>query len=131
MRLLIYLLLPIYFLSGCSHFNKLDAEATLATGVLVYAGASELSGGRIDNYGTTHAVISYGVSEAVAKFGDSLFPHPEQEWLADTVAIVGGIIPAAYYYDREQGQTTDSKADYLFPVGNLIRVIAKRLSGEQ
>ena len=124
----------LLLLSGCSSLSNLKPDAAVATGVLAYAAVSESSDGKIPNYGTTHAMVSYGISEAVADFADRAFPKPEQEWLADSVAIAGAIAPAAYYYDREndgKDQGLDDKADWILPVGNLARVIWRRLTEEQ
>lgn len=129
-------LLPVWLcllmISGCSSLPKnIDTESAIASGFMGYAAISETSGGEIPNYGTTHAIISYGASEAVGTFADSVFPAPEDEWLADTVAIIGGILPAAYYHDKEKKDSADSEADWVLPLGNMLRVVWKRLGAVQ
>lgn len=111
-------------LTGCSQ-QPLSTEAKLLGGALV--GTAIVEGSKVDNYGLTHGVISYGLSSAVERFADQAFPHPEQRWAADMLAITGAALPALYYYHREPKDTLDSQADYLLPVGNMLWVAYRRL----
>ncbi len=115
--------------SGCSNLNYLDTKTKVLGGALATAAVVEATEGT--NYGVTHGIISFGVSHATATFADQVFPEPEQEWAADTIAIIGAAIPAAYYIEREDGDSADSNADYLFPLGNFIYTLWNRLSREQ
>ncbi len=117
------------WLSGCSQLSVLDTETRLLGGAMAAAAVVEATGN--DNYGVTHGIISFGISHAAETFADEAFPAPEQEWAADTITIIGAAVPAAYYTQKESGNNTDSQADFLFPVGNLLAVLWRRLSREQ
>ncbi|MEZ5537621.1 MAG: hypothetical protein R3F02_18630 [Thiolinea sp.] len=111
-------------LSGCSGLQPIDTETKLLGSVLVAAGAAELSGSH--NMGLTHGLISYGFSSACEKFADDVFSAPQQELSADLLASGCALIPAAYYLDRESGESLDSSADEVLPVGNFLYMVYKR-----
>ncbi len=116
-------------LTGCSNFQRLNSEGKVFGGLLVTSAVLETTSDA--NYGVTHGLISYGISHAAENVADQVFPQPEQEWAADAIAIVGAAIPAAYYVDRENGGSDDSKADWMFPVGNFLITLYRRLRYEQ
>ncbi len=116
-------------LCGCSHLQQLDTETKVLGVALGTAAAVELA--KVDNGGVTHGVISFGVSHATETFADQCFSEPEQEWAADTLAIIGAAVSAVYYRNRESGNSIDSKADWMLPLGNLIYTTWQRLRYEQ
>ncbi len=97
------LLLVMVMLSGCSNLQQVDTETKVMAGALATAAVAEATGN--PNGGITHGIISFGLSHTAAKVGDAVFPHPDDEWAADTVAIIGALVPTVYYADKESGDS--------------------------
>ncbi len=113
----------LLLLSGCSGLQPLKPEAKVLGGVLATAGMAELSG---ENMGLTHGLVSYGFSSSCEEFADDVFHLPEQELSADLLASGCALIPAVYYMKRESGDSFDSSADEVLPVGNFLYMLYKR-----
>lgn len=120
------LLSTILLISGCSN---LTTEQTLLGGTLAIGAASTFS--ETDNYGTTHALISYGIIKAAEEFADSTFSRPEQEWIADSVVTLAALGTAAHWNERESLNTFDSKMDLYVPLGVSISKLWERWTKEQ
>ncbi len=132
----------VALLAGCSSLGQsinanvepvkrsLGLESNLD--MVMLAGGSLATVADIDNYGTTHYVITKGVGRIVEDWADAAFPLPEQEGWADAVAIMGTGLAVVYWADREgwpdpgQGDV-DKRLDAYLPFVPLGQMIWKRL----